>query len=66
MTASIGRRLEALERPHGHACLSCELSMLNCRAAAQPAKPQAPCTHLARMKLAEELQKLNTIEGITR
>lgn len=65
MTASLNRRLEALERPGGYACLSCALSALNCRADAPPNRPQSPCTHPARITLAEELQGLNTIEGMT-
>jgi hypothetical protein len=63
MTASIQSRLVALERPSGHACLCCELSVLSRRVEATVDKLFPRCTHWPRKTLAEELQELNTIEG---
>lgn len=64
MSESVKRRLEALEGPNGHPCLSCELSQLN-REATLPSQPPPRCTHWPRRTLAEELQELNTTEGTT-
>ena len=64
MNTSIQRRLEALERPSGHPCLSCALSRLN-QPATAPTAPPPRCTHWPRRTLADELIELNTTEGMT-
>jgi hypothetical protein len=52
MTASIQRRLEALERPLGHRCLSCEWVRLTGATIER-------CMHDLRRTLRDELVELN-------
>lgn len=64
MSATIQRRVEALEGPGGCACLSCELAALGRTAAATTDTMMPTCTHWLRRTLAEELFELNTIERV--
>ena len=64
MSASIQRRLRALEGPSGRRCLSCALSRLN-KPATLPSDPAPLCPHWPHRTLADELLELNTTKGMT-
>lgn len=65
MTATMQRRVEALEGPGGRACLSCELARLGLDSVATTDTKLPTCTHWLRRTLAEELFELDTIKETT-